>query len=174
MTEPTIEPARAVEEKTGRELSDETIINPEREVKLSNGERVVVAPWGMKEGHLILERLEALQPALVAQGGKWNAHELLSTAWNEMVDLVAMTVGVERAEMEKPPSEKGWTFEDMLEATEAVLDVCFVRSDGRGALPLLVALVGKMGEIAMRAASGRRPATPLASDSAPADISKAN
>jgi len=148
MTEPTQTPP---EEPAGRELSDEVIVNPDREVKLSNGQRVVVSPWGAKKGHLVLERMDALQPALAAQAGReWNARVLLSAAWDEVIDLITMTLDIERTEIEKPPRDGGWTFEDVCEVTQAVVDVCILRSDGRGALPSLVALVGKMTEVATR------------------------
>ena len=139
----------------GRPLTDEKIIIPHREVQLTSGEYVVVAPWGMTQGSLVMSRLEALQPRLadVAAEGAVTPHKLLAAAWDEIVDIVSLTVGVERAAMERPPAEGGWTFEDLLAVTDAVLDVCLVRSDGRGALPLLMALVNRMTEVEERATS---------------------
>lgn len=142
MPQTSAEPAK-------RALSDEKIITPHEEVKLSNGRRVVVAPWGMTQGALVLERLDALTPKLLT-GEEFNARQLLARAWDEVVDLVALTVEIERQEMEKPVAQGGWTFEDLLKVTEVLLEVCVVRSDGKGALPLLVSLVGKMGEMLAR------------------------
>lgn len=150
MTEAMPDTAPAEDEKPKRELSDEVIVNPDREVTLSNGNRLVVSPWGLKEGNLVLARIDAMTPALQGQADGWDAKKLLSAAWDEVVDLVSLTVDIPRTEMEKKPADGGWTFEDILVTTEAVLDVCILRSDGRGALPSLVALVGRMGEIAAR------------------------
>lgn len=141
---------RTTGEPANRELSDEVIVTPHREVKLSNGKRVLVAPWGMTEGKLVLYRLDELAPKL--EGTDVNARQLLARAFDEVVDLVALTINVEREEMEKPAKDGGWLFEDLLAVTEVVLDVCVIRSDGRGALPLLIKLVGKMGEMVARSA----------------------
>lgn len=158
MNEATPEAVPAEEAKSKRELSDETIINPDREVRLQNGTRLVISPWGMKEGNLVLDRIDSMGPAFQDQQHGFDAKKLLSAAWNEVVDLVSMTVGVPRDEMEKPVADGGWTFVDVLEATEAMFDVCILRSDGRGALPSLIALVTKMGEITARMfAPGREP-----------------
>ncbi|MCP4868275.1 MAG: hypothetical protein GY898_06105 [Proteobacteria bacterium] len=157
-----------------RPLSDEKIITPHREVRLTSGEHVVVAPWGMTQGSLVMARLEALQPKLAGIGAKGpvTPHALLAEAWDEIVEIVSMTVGVARADMERPPTEGGWTFEDLLAVTDAVLDVCLVRSDGRGALPLLMGLVGRMTELEERATnaasllsttSGKRASSPASS-----------
>lgn len=153
-----------------RPLSDEIIINPHREVVLSSGKRVLVAPWGMTQGSLIMARLEALQGQLanIAGEGPVTPHKLLSAAWEDVVEIVSMTVGWEREAMERPPSEGGWTFEDLLAVTDAVLDVCLVRSDGRGALPLLMALVGRMNELDERSKSA---ADSLSTDSVKAATS---
>ena len=137
-------------EPEDRALSDETIIIPHKEVRLTNGRRVVVAPWGLTQGALVLARLDALTPKLFTPGETLNARQLLARAYGEVVDLVSMTVEIPREEMEKPPSEGGWTFEDLLGVTDAVLEVCILRSDGAGALPLLVGLVGKMTTIVSR------------------------
>ena len=136
-----------------RPLTDEKIITPHREVQLTSGEYVVVAPWGMTQGSLVMSRLEALQPRMadIAKKGSVTPHALLAGAWDEIVDIVSLTVGVERADMERPQAEGGWSFEDLLAVTDAVLDVCLVRSDGRGALPLLMALVSRMTELEERA-----------------------
>lgn len=168
MDDPTPETSPPAEEKPGRELSDETIINPDREVRLSNGTRVVISPWGMKEGNLVLDRIDNVGPAFQDQRHGFDAKKLLSAAWDEVVDLVAMTVDVPRTEMEKPPRDGGWTFVDVLEVTEAMFDVCILRSDGRGALPSLVALVTKMGEITARMFAPGRERKPE-TDSPPLD-----
>ena len=147
------ETTEAEEVPGGRALSDETIINPHREVQLSNGKHIVVAPWGMTQGKLVMARLEIVQAALAelatADGGI-TPHSLLDKAWDDVVDIVSLTVDTDRADMERPTSEGGWTFEDLLKATEAVLDVCLIRSDGSGALPLMGALVGRMNELDQR------------------------
>jgi len=142
--------AEAAEGVGGRALPDEKILIPHKEITLTNGTRVTIAPWGLTKGALVLERMNALSPKLLV--GDANARQLLSRAWDEVVDLVAMTVGIERAEMERDPMEGGWTFEDMCAVTDAVLEVCVVRSDGAGALPFLLKLVEKMGEIVTRSA----------------------
>lgn len=160
------------ESLTGRELSDEAIINPEREIRLSNGKSVVVEPWGMKKSKLVLARLDALGPAFREQTEVgWDPRKLLVAAWDEVVDLVAITVNVEREEMEREPHDRGWTFEDILSVTEAVLEVCVLRADGRGALPLLSALIGRMTEITVRTL-GPALARQHAEDLQRADISK--
>lgn len=141
----------ATAEPEDRALSDETIIIPHEEIRLTNGRRVVVAPWGLTQGALVLARLDALSPKLFTPGEAVNARQLLARAYGEVVDLVSMTVEISREEMEKPPTEGGWTFEDLLAVTDAVLTVCILRSDGAGALPLLVGLVAKMGTIVSRA-----------------------
>lgn len=155
-----------VEEKPKRDLTDSEIINPEKEVRLVGGQRIVVRPWGMTKGHLALQRLEVALPALRDVGGMSPA-VLLAKAWDEVVDLVAMTVDVSREDMERDPSEGGWTFEDVLAVTEAMLDVCILRSDGRGALPLFAALVSKMTTVVVRTmgpalAKGKENGTPHA------------
>lgn len=134
----------------GRPLSDEKIVVPHQEVTLSNGQRVEVAPWGMKQGALVLERLDALSPKLFASDV--TATKLLARAYDEVVDLVSLTVGIPRAEMEKDIREGGWGFEDLVAVTEVVLEVCIIRSDGRGALPLLLSLAAKMRETLGRSA----------------------
>lgn len=146
----------AAEVPGGRALSDETIINPHREVRLSSGECIVVAPWGMTQGKLIMSRLERVQSGLaeLAAEGAVTPNKLLEKAWDDVVDIVSLTVGVDRADMERPTTEGGWSLEDLLKATEAVLDVCLIRSDGSGALPLIGALVGRMNEIDQRARTG--------------------
>ncbi len=147
MTDPTT--AGEPEEPGARELSDETIINPDREVTLVDGTRLIISPWGARKGKIVLDRLQALQPALAAQaGGKWNPTDLLASAWDEVIELVALTVGIPREEIEAEPD--GWAFEDVVAVTEAIFDVCVLRSDGKGALPLLVGLVGKLTEVAVR------------------------
>lgn len=145
-----------------RLIPDEKIITPHREVTLSNGTRVLVAPWGMTQGSIIMARLEALQPRLAeaAAEGPITPHALLSKAWEEIVDIVSLTVAVERSEMERPVLEGGWTFEDLLAVTDAVLDVCLIRSDGRGVLPLLMALVGRMNELEQRSRGSSGEPTP--------------
>ena len=146
MTEPTT--AGGPEAPAARELTDETICNPDREVTLINGTKLIISPWGARKGKIVLDRLQALQPALTSQGGQWNPSELLASAWDEVIDLVALTVNVPRAEIEAEPN--GWAFEDVVAVTEAIFDVCILRSDGKGALPLLVALVSKLTEVAVR------------------------
>lgn len=161
---------KTTEEPEERALSDDQILFPEREIKLTNGTRVVVEPWGLKEGALVLERLEALTPKLFSKGEQVDARTLLSRAYGEVVDLVSMTVDVPREVMEKKARDGGWTFEDLLEATDAVLEVCILRSDGRGALPFLVTLMGKMTEIVSRS-TGPELARRRLSDSEKADTS---
>jgi len=147
------ETTEAEEVPGGRALSDETILNPHREVKISGARSIVVAPWGMTQGKLVMARLETVQSALAelaTADGAITPHSLLEKAWDDVVDIVSLTVGVERADMEQPPAEGGWTFEDLLAVTDAVLDVCLIRSDGSGALPLMGALVGRMNELDQR------------------------
>ena len=163
MPETTAEPGE-------RALSDEEILVPHKEVKLTNGTRVLVAPWGVTQGKLVFARLETLTPKL--EGGDIRAYQLLSKAYDEIVDLVAMTVEVERSEIEKKPTEGGWTFDDLIEVTEAVLEVCILRSDGRGALPLLLSLYGTLNELAARS-TGPMIARQRLRDSEKGDTSKA-
>jgi hypothetical protein len=146
MIEPTT--ADRPEAPAVRELTDETIINPDREVTLVDGTRLIISPWGARKGKIVLDRLQALQPALAAQGGQWNPSDLLASAWDEVVELVALTVDIPRADIEAEPG--GWAFEDVVAVTEAIFDVCVLRSDGKGALPLLLGLVGKLTQVAVR------------------------
>jgi hypothetical protein len=153
-----------------RELDDETIVNPDREVTLVDGTKLIISPWGARRGKIVLDRLQALQPALAAQGGTWNANELIASAWDEVLDLVALTVDIPRETIEAEPG--GWAFEDVLAVTEVIFDVCILRSDGKGALPLLLGLVGKMTEVAVRTL-GPALAKKRADDFVKGDTSKA-
>lgn len=137
--------------------SDEEVLIPSREVKLTNGTRVLVEPWGMKKGALVLARLEGMSPHLwkrdphTKQPVGFDAAGLLSSAWDEVVGLIELTLPeVTRAEMEREPRDGGWLFEDVLAVTSAVLEVCVLRSDGGGALPLLVSLIGQATELVTR------------------------
>lgn len=158
------------EEVGERRLRDDEILVPHKEVKLTNGKRVVVAPWGVTTGKLVFARLEELQPKIDVSDA--TAYQLLAKAYDEIVDLVALTVDVPRSEIERKPIDGGWTFDDVLEVTEAMLEVCIVRSDGRGALPLLVRLYVKMDQLA-RISTGPLVVPRPSSGSAPADTSTA-
>lgn len=147
---------------------DEKILIPHREVRLTNGKHYLVAPWGLTKGKLVLERLDKLTPKMVR--GTAEARQVLAVAWDEMIELITMTLEIDRAEMEKDPLDGGWTFEDVLEVTEAILEVCILRSDGRGALPFLLAVTTRMNEVTLRA-FGPEFARRLSSVSGPADTS---
>lgn len=141
-----------------RALSDVDIILPAREVVLTNGHKVIVRPWGLRTGALVIGRLEALTPKLIERDDEGHVRAvgldpraLITRAYDEILDLIELTVGIARADLEREPIDGGWTLEDLLGVTEAMLEVCVLRADGRGALPLLLALVGRMQEVVIRA-----------------------
>lgn len=144
--------AAAEPEEGKRPLDDSTIIVPHEEFALANGKRVVVKPWGMTKGKLVLARLDALKPKLFEpdETGAIDPKRILDRAWDEMVDLVSLSTDVPRSEMEADLSEGGWTFEDILRGTDTVFRVCILRADGTGALPLLLTLVTEMTELVAR------------------------
>jgi hypothetical protein len=151
------------------------VILPEREVVLLSGARVIVRPWPIRKGRLLVDRVIALverllehrrAEALAAGEGEPPrrvalASDLLDVAFEEVFGIVRDTVDYSDAQME------ALTFEDLLTLTEAVLEVCLIRGEEGGVLGKLARLVDRTGLLVVRMAASvqRRPTTSSSSPS---------
>lgn len=161
--------AEPKEEPRKRRLTDEEIVFPEKAIKLIDGRSYTLRPWGARGGRLVLQRLDELAQKV---GGEFNARAMLARAWEECLELLCLSIGgdVTPESIEQPAEDGGWHFEDVLRATDAMIEVCILRADGSGALPLVIDLVKRMNEILVTTL-GPKLVRPRSSDSSEADTS---
>jgi hypothetical protein len=138
-----------------------SVILPEREVRLLSGAFVIVRPWPIRKGRLLVDRVIALverllehrrAEALAAAPGAAPrrvalATDLLDVAFEEVFGIVRDTVDYSDEQME------ALTFEDLLTLTEAVLEVCLIRGEDGGVLGKLARLVDRTGLLVSRMAA---------------------
>jgi hypothetical protein len=120
------------------EITDqvERVLLPEIEVKLDSiGERVVVKPWGLRQGKLMLVRLQELMGRLKDQQALTaDPAQMINVAFDEVVDLVRDSIGFDNEKMDR------LSFEELIDLTQAIFETCLLREDGGGALGKLLTL----------------------------------
>jgi hypothetical protein len=120
---------------TKEETSAEKILLPQIEVKTLRGNRVVVEPWGLTKGRLMLKRLEELMEK-GRQMPEATVAQLIELAYDEFYGIVRDTLGWDDARMEKE-----LTLEDMIALSEAIWKTSVAREDGGGVGGKLGALI---------------------------------
>jgi hypothetical protein len=131
------------------------VILPERLIETAKGFKLTIKPWGIKHGDVFLEQIEKFSHRLV-EAQTPDAEGVLKTAWVDCLELVRLTIGWSAEEME----ERLYA-EDILVLTQAIIEICLVRDDGRGALKpfgVLVSLATQL-VIAMNARKIESPRT---------------
>ncbi len=94
------------------------------EVKLSNGEHVLVRPWGYRTGKLLMGRLGTVlrMLALARTGQTTGIGELLSESYDELIGIMADTIGMTLDEVDEK-----MLMEDILNVVGVILDVNFIQ-----------------------------------------------
>ena len=146
MTDPTIGVVPGAKAELNPELeplTDSEILLPNIEVRLANGRRVLIKPWGLTDGRLLWARIENLMPAMTkaytaekAAGGEGlMVSTIIDAVWDDALEICRITIGMTREQFEAEV-----IFEDFQAILAAVLEVCIVRADGGGVLPKMLGL----------------------------------
>ena len=109
-----------------KETTAERILLPQVEVKTLRGARIVVEPWGLTKGRLMLKRLEALMEK-GRQMPEATVSQLIELAYDEFHDIVRDTIEWDDARMEEE-----LTLEDLIDLSEAIWKTSVAREDGGG------------------------------------------
>lgn len=93
-----------------------------KEVKLSNGERVLIRPWGYRTGKLLMGRLGVvLRLMSIARDGGKGLGELLSESYEELIGIMADTI-----QMSLDDVDEKMLMEDILNVIGVIMDVNFI------------------------------------------------
>jgi hypothetical protein len=117
------------------ETTAERVLLPQVEVKTLRGERVVIEPWGLTKGRLMLKRLEELMEK-ARQMPEATIAQLIELAYDEFYGIVRDTLGWDDARMEEQ-----LTLEDLISLSEAIWQTSVARPDGGGVGGKLGALI---------------------------------
>ena len=122
-----------VKREAGNGAKPEDVLFPAREIRLLSGKMVVVRPWGLEKGRFMLERLvelfQKMGPSVT------DAKKMIDVAYDETLQIVRDTIEWSEADFAE------LAFEDALDLTQAVIEVCLVRPDGGGALGKVLELL---------------------------------
>jgi hypothetical protein len=124
------------------EKSAVEILLPQVEVKTLRGERIVVEPWGLTKGKLMLSRLESLFTKARGTPDAGVA-DLIEVAYEEFYGIVRDTLEWSDEEMERK-----LLFEDLLALAETIWNLSVSREDGGGVGGKLGALLAGMNRTA--------------------------
>jgi hypothetical protein len=137
--------AEAVEE--GSSPSEEALLG-ERDVKLSNGSVIYIGPWGVRTGQRMMRRLKFLFEIYqkTRSGGGFDLGEFMFDSYDEIVDMVAGTIGVE---IEELYNEDKYLLEDFIALVEAIIRVNFIERPGlrKNLESLLQLLIGTIDQV---------------------------
>lgn len=121
----------------------EDVLLGEQEVKVSQGRRYVIAPWGIRTGRRLMGRLNTVLRMVAVAAGEGNLQRLLEECYDEIVGIVADTIDVPQSEF-----ETDFELSDLLSLVNAILDVNFLARPGGNelgkAIEGLVARMDKM------------------------------
>lgn len=114
---------------TEKSESTEAVLG-EVDVRTARGETFHVRPWGVKTGGRLMRRIQVvLTMAEMARKGDVDFGALLSGAWNEVLGVVADSVGVGTDDLE---DDERFALEDVINLVEAIVRVNFVERPGLG------------------------------------------
>jgi hypothetical protein len=141
-------------------MSAEDVLFHGQEVRLVNGERIAVNPWGIKTGRRMVRRVKTIWRIYRdVSRGAIDLEQLLEDSYGEVVSLVADSIGLSIQDLE---DESRFLFEDLVVLVTAIVEVNFTgRPEFTAKLLALFRQVGKGAEDGQSI-----PATPT-SDSQP-------
>jgi len=106
-------------------MSAEEVLFHGQEVRLASGERIVVNPWGVKTGRRMMRRVKTLwQIYRDTARGKLDLEQLLAESYDEVVSIVADSIGLKLADLE---DERRFLLEDVVALATAVVEVNFTK-----------------------------------------------
>lgn len=133
--------------------AEDTLL-PGREAKLSDGTYVKIEPWSLRVGRRVLEPVNQLL-VVAAKYPEAQMPQLIDRAFDEVLQIVKVTLDWDDAEIEKHP------LEDVIELATVILEVCLVRDDGGGLMGKMIRFGDRGGHLLLTAALGPDKATAI-------------
>lgn len=100
----------------------ERVLTHEREVKLADGKRILVKPWGYATGKRLVKRLSGMAALwMYVRSGSTSLGELVADSYDEIGGIIMDSIGFSEDEM------NALLLEDVLELASAVIDLNFLQ-----------------------------------------------